>query len=85
METYIPLITGFIGALIGAVASIATVWVQARIADRRAMYQQAVEMGMEEWSGHEDAKALSPFGHTSNNYRLHPKVIMDSSYANLTP
>jgi hypothetical protein len=65
MEAYIPLITGFIGALIGAAASIATVWVQARIADRRARYQQAVEMGMQEWSGHMAAAAASMKGKPS--------------------
>jgi len=52
METYTALLIGFGGALIGSATTIVTVWVQARIADRRARYQQAVEMGMQEWRVH---------------------------------
>src|SRR5512143_3389270 len=46
-ESYLPWITGafgLIGALIGAGASVLTIYYQLRIQDRRALLRQAVEL-----------------------------------------
>lgn len=46
---YIPLLSGFFGALIGAGASIITVIVQARAETRRQRYQITLKYAFDEW------------------------------------
>jgi hypothetical protein len=48
MENYIPLISGLIGALIGATASIATIIVQSRLQDKRERIKMATQMAMDD-------------------------------------
>jgi hypothetical protein len=50
LNSFLPAITGFLGALVGAAASVATIWVQARIKDRRDRIKQAAELGMAEFN-----------------------------------
>jgi hypothetical protein len=49
MEQYISLISGFVGALIGALASIATVTIQANYQMKRERTKDAVNLAVEEW------------------------------------
>ena len=51
-ESYLPWITGafgLIGALIGAGASVLTIYYQLRIQDRRALLRQAVELAQADY------------------------------------
>ena len=48
-EIYIPLFSGLVGALIGAMASIITIWVQARIQDRREKIRHAADLALEDY------------------------------------
>lgn len=48
-QIYIPLISGLVGAVIGAVASIVTVWVQAKTQDRREKIRHAAELALEDY------------------------------------
>jgi len=48
MENYIPLLSGLIGALIGATASIVTIIVQSRLQDKRERIRMATQMAMDD-------------------------------------
>ncbi|HUN54062.1 MAG TPA: hypothetical protein VMU29_02785 [Smithella sp.] len=48
MENYIPLISGLIGALIGATASIVTIIVQSRLQDKRERIKMAAQIAMDD-------------------------------------
>lgn len=48
MENYIPLLSGLIGALIGATASIATIIVQSRSQNKRERIKMAAQIAMED-------------------------------------
>lgn len=48
-QVYIPLISGLIGALIGAIASIVTVWVQSKTQDRRERLRHAADLALEDY------------------------------------
>jgi hypothetical protein len=48
MESYIPLLSGFFGALIGAFASIVTIIVQSRYQNKREKIRMAAQMAIEE-------------------------------------
>ena len=48
-EIYIPLISGFVGALIGAFASITTIWIQAKIQDKRERLRHAADLALEDY------------------------------------
>ncbi len=48
MENYIPLLSGFIGALIGAFASIVTIIVQSRAQSRRERIRMAAQIAIED-------------------------------------
>lgn len=48
MESYIPLLSGFFGALIGALASIVTIIVQSRSQNKRERIRMAAQMAIEE-------------------------------------
>jgi len=48
MENYIPLLSGLIGALIGASASIATIIVQSRSQNKRERIKMAAQIAMED-------------------------------------
>jgi hypothetical protein len=48
MENYIPLISGLIGTLIGATASIVTIIVQSRIQEKRERIKMATQMAMDD-------------------------------------
>jgi hypothetical protein len=48
-EVYIPLLSALVGTLIGAAASILTVWIQARIQDKRARMQYASGLALEDY------------------------------------
>ena len=49
---YVALVSGFAGALVGAASSITTMWIQARINDRRERMRQAATLAMEEFKIH---------------------------------
>lgn len=42
----LPLISGFVGALIGAFSSIATVYIQSKISDKRTRHQQIIDLAV---------------------------------------
>jgi hypothetical protein len=46
---YIPLLSALGGAIIGSLSSIATIFVQAKVAERRERIRQAALMAMEEY------------------------------------
>ena len=48
MENYIPLLSGLIGALIGATASIVTIIVQSRLQDKRERIKMATQIAMDD-------------------------------------
>lgn len=48
MESYIPLLSGFIGALIGAFASIVTIIVQSRVQSKRERIRMAAQIAIED-------------------------------------
>ena len=48
MENYIPILSGLIGALIGATASIATMIVQSRSQNKRERIKMAAQIAMED-------------------------------------
>lgn len=48
-DVYIPLISGFVGALIGALASIITVWLQAKTSDRRERLRHAADLALADY------------------------------------
>jgi len=52
MSDYVPLISGFVGALIGAAASIVTILIQSRIHDRRERWRMAVNIALEDYKLH---------------------------------
>ena len=49
MKEYIPLIAGFVGALIGAGASIVTVFIQSYYQNRREISNHAMNIALEDW------------------------------------
>lgn len=50
MEPYLSLISGLVGALIGAAASIITVVVQTRSQSRRDRTKEAIALAVQDWS-----------------------------------
>jgi len=48
-DIYIPLFSALVGALIGAMASIITMWAQARIQDRREKIRHAADLALEDY------------------------------------
>lgn len=48
-EIYIPLASGFVGALIGALASIITMLIQAKTQDRRERLRHAADLALEDY------------------------------------
>jgi len=48
-SVYVPLFSGLVGAIIGAAASVATVWLQLRALGRRERLRQAAELALEEF------------------------------------
>ena len=46
--TYVPLFAGFVGAVIGSLSSIVTMYVQARIGDRRERMRQVTQLAIED-------------------------------------
>jgi hypothetical protein len=48
-SVYVPLFSGFVGAIIGALATIATVWIQLHYQSRRELLHQAAQMAMDEF------------------------------------
>ena len=48
MDNYLPLITGLIGALIGAGTSIVTIWLQLKSQERRERVKLASELALED-------------------------------------
>jgi Tfp pilus assembly protein PilV len=62
-EIWIPLLSALIGALIGALSSMATVFIQTRAASQRELAQLAIRSALEEYKIHaEAAKDLSEKG-----------------------
>lgn len=53
-QIYIPLVSGLVGALIGAAASIITVWIQSETLDRREKLRHAAELALEDYKLHLD-------------------------------
>jgi hypothetical protein len=49
MDAYIPLISGLVGALIGAAASIVTVIVQTRAQSSRDRTKEAIALAVQDW------------------------------------
>ena len=49
METYLPLISGLIGALIGSISSIATLVIQSHYQQKRELKKLAVQLAMEDF------------------------------------
>ena len=63
-QVYLPLISGLVGALIGAAASIGAVWVQAKTQDRREKLRHATELALEDYKfqldqGNESGQSFS--------------------------
>ena len=48
-EIYVPLASGLAGAVIGALASIAAMWIQARTQDRRERLRHAADLALEDY------------------------------------
>ena len=53
-STYLPLITGFGGAILGSLSTVATVFIQLRSQDRRERLRQAMSLALEEFKVHID-------------------------------
>ncbi len=49
MDQYIPLISGLIGALIGATASVITIIVQSHYQNKREMTKESITLALEDW------------------------------------
>ena len=45
---YVPLLSALAGAIIGSLSSVATIWIQARIGDKREKIRQATTLALEE-------------------------------------
>ncbi len=48
-DVYVPLLSALVGALIGATASVLTVWVQARIGDRRERLRHVADLAQQDY------------------------------------
>ena len=48
MEIYLPLVTGLIGAIIGAASSVITIVIQTRIADKRERVKMITELALQD-------------------------------------
>jgi len=48
-STFASLIVGLVGAIIGASASIATVWIQGKVQDRRERLKLVTELALEDY------------------------------------
>ena len=55
MEVYLPLIAGFVGALIGALASIVAITIQSRAHERRDKMRLMTELALEDYKIHHEA------------------------------
>jgi hypothetical protein len=53
-NTYLPLVTGFGGAILGSLSTVATVFIQLRSQDRRERLRQATSLALEEFKVHID-------------------------------
>jgi hypothetical protein len=49
METYLPLIAGLVGAVIGSASSIIVMYIQTKVKDRRDKIQQASQLAIEQF------------------------------------
>jgi hypothetical protein len=49
MEPYLSLVSGLVGALIGAAASITGIWVQSRSQAKRDRTKEALALALEDW------------------------------------
>ncbi len=49
MEQYLPLITGILGAFIGAAASVITIVIQTKVADKREKSKIITQVAMEDY------------------------------------
>lgn len=49
MDPYIPLFSGLIGALIGAMASVITIIVQSHYQNKREMTKESISLALEDW------------------------------------
>ncbi len=49
MESYLPLLSGFIGAVIGAAASILGIAIQSRMQAKRDRLREAVGLALQDW------------------------------------
>jgi hypothetical protein len=54
MENYIALLSGFIGALIGSISSLAGIWIQARFQDRSTMMNLSTQLALEDYKNARD-------------------------------
>ena len=61
-EQYISLIAGFVGAIIGAAASIITVWIQSKSSERRARLQTTAKLAFDDYKEHFAAARRHPNG-----------------------
>lgn len=56
---YIPLISALVGALIGSISSVAAIYIQSRITDRRERLRIVADLAVQDWKAQLDVARAS--------------------------